>query len=72
MFCLSSIRTSWGRRALLALSKMTCVVLWARDAQVQARVLSQDSDSMDPHALAINAASLALMLSNIPWDGPVG
>lgn len=29
-------------------------------------------DDNDPTILAVNAASLALMVSNIPWNGPVG
>ncbi|MEX2052337.1 MAG: polyribonucleotide nucleotidyltransferase [Candidatus Paceibacterota bacterium] len=29
-------------------------------------------DDNDPTILAVNAASLALAVSNIPWDGPVG
>ncbi|KAF5827312.1 ribosomal protein S5 domain 2-type protein [Dunaliella salina] len=39
---------------------------------VHARVLSQDADSMDPDTVAINAASTACVLSNIPWNGPIG
>mmetsp|Transcript_5698 Transcript_5698/g.13454 ORF Transcript_5698/g.13454 Transcript_5698/m.13454 type:complete len:827 (+) Transcript_5698:51-2531(+) len=39
---------------------------------VHVRVLSQDADSMDPDTVAINAASMACVLSNIPWNGPVG
>jgi len=39
------------------------------DIQVVITVLSIDKD--DPDILAINAASLALATSNIPWDGPV-
>jgi len=29
-------------------------------------------DDSDPSILAINAASLALVVSNIPWRGPIG
>jgi len=39
------------------------------DIQVVITVLSIDKD--DPDILAINAASLALAVSDIPWDGPV-
>jgi polyribonucleotide nucleotidyltransferase len=39
------------------------------DIQVVITVLSIDKD--DPDILAINAASLALATSNIPWKGPV-
>ena len=38
--------------------------------QVIVTVLSLDKE--DPTILAINAASLALAVSNIPWGGPVG
>jgi polyribonucleotide nucleotidyltransferase len=38
--------------------------------QVIVTVISVDDN--DPTPLAINAASLALMVSNIPWAGPVG
>ncbi|MFA5095553.1 MAG: polyribonucleotide nucleotidyltransferase [Candidatus Paceibacterota bacterium] len=38
--------------------------------QVITTVISLDQD--DPTILAINAASLALAVSNIPWAGPIG
>jgi polyribonucleotide nucleotidyltransferase len=38
--------------------------------QIIVTVLSVDDN--DPTILAVNAASLALMVSNIPWAGPVG
>ena len=38
--------------------------------QVIVTVLSVDDN--DPTILAVNAASLALSVSNIPWNGPVG
>ncbi len=38
--------------------------------QVIVTVLSVDEN--DPVVLAVNAASLALITSNIPWNGPVG
>ena len=38
--------------------------------QVIVTVLSVDDN--DPTILAINAASLALLVSDIPWEGPVG
>lgn len=39
------------------------------DVQVVITILSIDKD--DPDVLAVNAASLALATSDIPWDGPV-
>ena len=39
--------------------------------QVIVTVLSMDEEN-DPITLAVNAASLALSVSNIPWNGPVG
>jgi polyribonucleotide nucleotidyltransferase len=41
------------------------------DTQVIALVLSADSDN-DPDVAAINGASCALAVSDIPFDGPVG
>jgi polyribonucleotide nucleotidyltransferase len=41
------------------------------DVQVVATVLSTDQEH-DPAILAVNGASAALMLSEIPFDGPVG
>lgn len=38
--------------------------------QVIVTVLSVDDN--DPTILAVNAASLAILVSNIPWNGPVG
>ena len=38
--------------------------------QIIVTVLSVDEN--DPTVLAVNAASLALSVSNIPWNGPVG
>lgn len=38
--------------------------------QIIVTVISVDDN--DPTILAVNAASLALAVSNIPWDGPVG
>ncbi|MBI4120969.1 MAG: polyribonucleotide nucleotidyltransferase [Parcubacteria group bacterium] len=40
------------------------------DVQVIITILSMGED--DPDTLAINAASLALATSDIPWNGPVG
>ena len=40
-----------------------------QDVQVVLTVLSIDKD--EPDVLAVNAASLALATSDIPWDGPV-
>lgn len=41
------------------------------ESQVMANVLSSDGEQ-DPDVMAANAASAALMVSDIPWDGPVG
>lgn len=41
------------------------------DTQITANVLCSDGEQ-DPDILAINAASAALMCSDIPWNGPVG
>ena len=40
------------------------------DVQVVATVLSMDGEN-DPDVLAINAASIALSVSDIPWNGPL-
>lgn len=40
------------------------------EVQIVTTVLSMDEKN-DPDVLAINAASLALMISDIPWNGPV-
>src|SRR3989344_6731324 len=39
---------------------------------VQVIVMVLACDDNDPAMLAVNAASLALAVSNIPWRGPVG
>ncbi|KAJ4908374.1 Polyribonucleotide nucleotidyltransferase 2 [Raphanus sativus] len=41
------------------------------EVQIMASVLSLDG-KQDPDILAANAASTALMLSDIPWGGPIG
>ena len=41
------------------------------ETQVVCNLLSLDGQN-DPDVLAINAASTALALSDIPWNGPVG
>lgn len=41
------------------------------DVQVVATVLSTDQEH-DPGVAAVNGASAALMISGIPWNGPVG
>ncbi|KAL6551473.1 Polyribonucleotide nucleotidyltransferase 2, mitochondrial [Orobanche gracilis] len=41
------------------------------EVQIMASVLSSDG-KQDPDVLAANAASAALMLSDIPWGGPIG
>ena len=44
---------------------------WYNEVQVQTVVLSADGEN-DPDILSINGASTALMLSDIPWAGPLG
>lgn len=44
---------------------------WYNEVQVQAIVLSADGEN-DPDVLSVNGASAALMVSDIPWDGPIG
>ncbi|HXR03733.1 MAG TPA: polyribonucleotide nucleotidyltransferase [Verrucomicrobiae bacterium] len=44
---------------------------WYNEVQVQSIVLSADGEN-DPDILSINGASTALMLSDIPWAGPLG
>lgn len=41
------------------------------EVQVMASVLSSDGEQ-DPDVMAANATSAALMLSDIPWGGPIG
>src|SRR5687767_8057387 len=44
---------------------------WFNEVQVQSIVLSADGQN-DPDILAIIGASAALMVSDIPWEGPLG
>src|SRR5437763_2455878 len=44
---------------------------WYNEVQVQTIVLSADGEN-DPDMLALLGASTALMVSDIPWDGPLG
>jgi polyribonucleotide nucleotidyltransferase len=44
---------------------------WYNEVQVQCIVLSADGEN-DPDMLALVGASTALMLSDIPWAGPIG
>jgi polyribonucleotide nucleotidyltransferase len=44
---------------------------WYNEVQVQSIVLSADGQN-DPDMLALVGASAALMLSDIPWAGPLG
>ena len=44
---------------------------WYNEVQVQSILLSTDGQN-DPDILSILAASAALMVSDIPWDGPIG
>lgn len=44
---------------------------WYNEVQVQTVVLSADGEN-DPDILSILGASAALMVSDIPWDGPLG
>src|SRR5208337_4547104 len=43
---------------------------WYNEVQVQCIVLSADGEN-DPDILAVLGASAALMVSDIPWDGPL-
>lgn len=47
------------------------MVAVARSGQVVATVQALEAGG-DPVVVAINAASAALCVSNIPWDGPAG
>ncbi|HEY0456499.1 MAG TPA: polyribonucleotide nucleotidyltransferase, partial [Verrucomicrobiae bacterium] len=44
---------------------------WYNEVQVQSIVLSADGEN-DPDILSIVGASAALMVSDIPWEGPLG
>jgi polyribonucleotide nucleotidyltransferase len=44
---------------------------WYNEVQVQCIVLSADGEN-DPDMLALIGASASLMLSDIPWAGPIG
>ncbi len=44
---------------------------WYNEVQVQCIVLSADGEN-DPDMLALVGASASLMLSDIPWAGPIG
>jgi polyribonucleotide nucleotidyltransferase len=44
---------------------------WYNEVQVQSILLSADGEN-DPDVLSITGASAALMVSDIPWDGPLG
>src|SRR5688500_4699802 len=44
---------------------------WFNEVQVQSVLLSADGEN-DPDILSIIGASAALMVSNIPWAGPLG
>ena len=44
---------------------------WYNEVQVQTVLLSADGEN-DPDILSIIGASTALMVSDIPWDGPLG
>jgi polyribonucleotide nucleotidyltransferase len=44
---------------------------WYNEVQVQSIVLSADGEN-DPDVLSIIGASTALMISDIPWAGPLG
>src|SRR5207248_1417817 len=44
---------------------------WYNEVQVQALVLSADGEN-DPDMIALVGASAALMVSDIPWSGPLG
>lgn len=42
------------------------------DVSIQSMVLSADLEACDPDILAINGASAALAISDVPFDGPLG
>lgn len=44
---------------------------WYNEVQVQSVLLSADGEN-DPDMLALLGASAALMVSDIPWEGPLG
>jgi polyribonucleotide nucleotidyltransferase len=44
---------------------------WYNEVQVQSVLLSADGEN-DPDMLALVGASAALMVSDIPWEGPLG
>src|SRR5947207_1188064 len=44
---------------------------WYNEVQVQTIVLSADGEN-DPDILSLIGASAALMVSDIPWEGPLG
>src|SRR6266566_4566870 len=44
---------------------------WYNEVQVQCIVLSADGEN-DPDMLALVGASASLMVSDIPWEGPIG
>src|SRR5215470_16778255 len=44
---------------------------WYNEVQVQTVVLSADGEN-DPDILSVVGASAALMVSDIPWEGPLG
>ena len=44
---------------------------WYNEVQIQSIVLSADGEN-DPDILSITGASAALMVSDIPWKGPLG
>ena len=44
---------------------------WYNEVQVQSILLSADGEN-EPDVLSIVGASAALMVSDIPWDGPLG
>src|SRR5437763_998345 len=44
---------------------------WYNEVQVQSLLFSADGEN-DPDMLSLVGASAALMVSDIPWDGPLG
>src|SRR6476660_8284989 len=44
---------------------------WFNEVQIQSVLLSADGEN-DPDILSIIGASAALMVSDIPWEGPLG
>lgn len=69
------VQVSWFLFIAINLIVVVCLAAISfadsHSPQVMASVLSSDG-KQDPDILAANASSAALMLSDIPWGGPIG